>query len=282
MAVRKNLLAAAAALSMCAGIAHASVVVNGTRLVYDASDREITVKLNNVGNDPALVQVWLDTGNPKSLPDEVQVPFSMSPPLFRLDPKKGQSLRLIYTQDPLPQDKESLFWLNVLEVPPTAAQKDAVERNMLRLAFRSRIKLFFRPDGLPGRADEAPAKISWKFVPKKDGAGYVLEATNPTPYHVTFTQVVAKAGGATWTDDKGGMVDPGATQDYDVGKVASLPAAPLQVDYKFLNDYGAGTPGQYKPARAAAAATPAEAAASAPAPQAQPEAQPGPQRAAQP
>jgi chaperone protein EcpD len=277
MAVRRNLLAAAAALSLCSGIAHASVVVNGTRLVYDASEREMTVKLENVGNDPALVQVWLDTGNPKSLPDEVQVPFTMSPPLFRLDPKKGQSLRLIYTQAPMPQDKESLFWLNILEVPPATAQSDAAERNMLRLAFRSRIKLFFRPAGLPGRADDAPAKIRWKFVPKKEGSGYVLEATNPTPYHATFTQVVAKAGGGTWTDDKGGMVNPGATQDYDVGNVASLPIAPLEVDYKFLNDYGAGVRGQYQPQRVAP--TPVEADEPT-APAAGPQAQP--QHAAQP
>ncbi|NML29905.1 fimbria/pilus periplasmic chaperone [Paraburkholderia antibiotica] len=283
MAVRKNLLAAAAALSLCSGIAHASVVVNGTRLVYDASDREITVKLDNVGSGPALVQVWLDTGDPKSLPDEVQVPFTMSPPLFRLDQKKGQSVRLIYTQDPMPQDKESLFWLNVLEVPPTTASADTVDRNMLRLAFRSRIKLFFRPDGLPGRADEAPAKISWKFVPKKEGGGYVLEATNPTPYHVTFTQVVAKAGAGTWTDDKGGMVDPGATHDYDVGNVASLPSAPLQVDYKFLNDYGAGIAGKYQPGRQSQAdEAPAAAATAASQPQAQSGQQPAPARAAQP
>jgi chaperone protein EcpD len=247
MAVRRNVLAAVVALSLCSGVAYASVVINGTRLVYDASDREITVKLGNVGDDPALVQVWLDTGNPKSLPDEVQVPFTLSPPLFRLDPKKGQSVRLIYTQDALPQDRESLFWLNVLEVPPTTAPADGAERNVLRLALRSRIKLFFRPTGLAGRADEAPAKISWKLVPKKAGDGYVLVATNPTPYHVTFTQIVAKSGSGTWTDDRGGMVDPGATRNYDVGNVAPPSGAPLQVDYKFLNDYGAGVPGQYRP-----------------------------------
>ncbi|WP_233848556.1 fimbria/pilus periplasmic chaperone [Paraburkholderia sp. HD33-4] len=246
MAIRRNVLAAAAALSLCSGVADASVVINGTRLVYGASDREITVKMDNVGNDPALVQVWLDTGNPKSLPDEIQVPFTLSPPLFRLDPKKGQSARLIYTQDALPQDRESLFWFNLLEVPPSAAPVDSAERNLLRLALRSRIKLFFRPTGLAGRADEAPAKVSWKFVPKQHGGGYVLEATNPTPYHVTFTQIVAKAGGGTWTDGNGGMLEPRATRDYDVGNVTSLSGAPLQVDYKFLNDYGAGIPGQYQ------------------------------------
>ena len=46
------------------------------------------------------------------------MPFTMVPPLFRLDPKKGQMLRIVYTQEPLATDKETLFWLNVLEVPP--------------------------------------------------------------------------------------------------------------------------------------------------------------------
>ncbi|WP_254898579.1 fimbria/pilus periplasmic chaperone [Paraburkholderia atlantica] len=247
MAVRTNVLAAAAALWLGSGAADASVVINGTRLVYGASDREITVRLDNVGDDPALVQLWLDTGNPRLLPDAIEVPFTLSPPLFRLDPGKGQSVRLIYTQDALPQHRESLFWFNVLEVPPITTPADGAERNVLRLALRSRIKLFFRPTELAGRADEAPTKISWKFVWKREAGGYVLEATNPTPYHVTFTQIVAKAGSDTWTDDKGGMIDPGATRNYDVGNVTSLPGAPLHVDYKFLNDYGAGVPGQYRP-----------------------------------
>ena len=123
MVMRKKLLKAMTvfALSWLAGSAHAGVVISGTRVIYQAKEREVTVKLSNEGDAPALVQVWLDTGNPNAMPDESKVPFTLSPPLFRLDPKKGQSLRLIYTQEPLPQDKESLFWLNVLEVPPRAA-----------------------------------------------------------------------------------------------------------------------------------------------------------------
>jgi chaperone protein EcpD len=118
--MRKKLSMAmtAFALSCLVSSAHASVVISGTRVVYQAKEREVTVKLSNEGSSPALVQVWLDTGNPNATPDESDVPFTLTPPLFRLDPKKGQSLRLIYTQEPLPQDKESLFWLNVLEVPP--------------------------------------------------------------------------------------------------------------------------------------------------------------------
>src|SRR6185312_1276720 len=101
--------------------ATAGVVVNGTRVVYPAAKREVTISLRNAGETPSLVQAWLDAGNPQSKPGEAHVPFVLSPPLFRLDPTKVQSLRLVYTRDPLPEDRESVFWLNVLDVPPRGA-----------------------------------------------------------------------------------------------------------------------------------------------------------------
>ena len=53
-----------------------------------------------------------------STPESVDAPFLITPPLFRMDAQKEQSLRIVYTHDQLPADRESLFWLNVLEVPP--------------------------------------------------------------------------------------------------------------------------------------------------------------------
>jgi chaperone protein EcpD len=85
--------------------------------------------------------------------------------------------------------------------------------------------------------------VRWKFV-RKDKGGYVLEATNPTPYHVTFSKIAVVDGANNWTNDKGGMVDPGASADFDLGNVAPLSAVPAQVDYTFINDYGAGVSGK--------------------------------------
>src|SRR5580704_15270767 len=101
--------------------ATAGVVVNGTRVVYPAAKREVTIGIHNTGETPSLVQAWLDAGDPHAKPGESKVPFVMTPPLFRLDPTKVQSLRLVYTHDPLPENRESLFWLNVLDIPPRAA-----------------------------------------------------------------------------------------------------------------------------------------------------------------
>ncbi|WP_175685420.1 fimbrial biogenesis chaperone [Burkholderia anthina] len=227
-----------------AKVADASVVIGATRVVYPEKEREVTVKLTNEGKRPSLVQAWIDDGAANALPDESQVPFMLTPPLFRLDPTKGQSLRLIYTKEALPQDKESLFWLNVLDVPPAASDPDAP--NMLQLAFRSRIKLFFRPAALQGVADESAEKVSWNFAPKS-GGGYALAAKNPTPYHVTFSKLVVKAGDQTWTNAVGGMIAPNSSETFDIGHVQSLPAGPIEVDYTFLNDYGSGVTRKYKP-----------------------------------
>src|SRR5580692_2276209 len=157
----------AVVLFTAAPCATAGVVVDGTRVVYPAAKREVTINVQNPGETPSLVQAWLDAGDPHAKPGESKVPFVLTPPLFRLDPTKVQSLRVVYTHDPLPENRESLFWLNVLDIPPRAAANSDAP-NQLDLAFKHRMKVFFRPAGLSGSAADAPARLSWKLV-SKDG-----------------------------------------------------------------------------------------------------------------
>lgn len=229
---------------LLAGIlpAQAAVVLNGTRVIYPEAEREAILRATNEGATSSLVQAWIDTGNADAAPDDAAVPFLLTPPLFRLDPGKGQTIRIILVGEPLPPGHESVFWLNVLEVPPSAAGGQG-PANYLQFAFRSRIKLFYRPAALDAEgAGAAPHQIRWRFV-RKDGA-YVLEASNPTPYHVTFRRVIATAGGRTFANGDGGMVAPGGTLDLDIGKPGQVPGdAPDAVSYSFVNDYGGTTSG---------------------------------------
>ncbi len=229
-----------ACTTLAATQAAASVVLGGTRVIYPAAEREVTLRLGNEGTDPALVQAWIDDGDASTIPDDTNVPFISMPPLFRLDPGKGQTLRVVHTGEPITRDRESLFWLNVLQVPPEA---DTEGTNSLQLAFRSRIKLFYRPDGLPGDAAAAPAAVSWQFV-RNGNAHYALAATNPTPYHVTFSRIAVRSGDATYQSEAGAMVAPGTTASIDIGTATEIAnATPDRVDYTFVNDYGAGVEG---------------------------------------
>ncbi|WP_447897829.1 fimbrial biogenesis chaperone [Stenotrophomonas sepilia] len=237
--LRGLLLAAATMSALVAARSEASVVIGGTRMVYPAEEREITVKLTNEGDRPTLVQVWLDDGDERSTPDTAQVPFTVSPPIFRMDSEKGQAVRIVYTREPLPADRESLFWINVLEVPPKADNSD--ERNLLQFAFRTRIKLFYRPSGLAGDAATAPAKLSWKLVPGEGGQGVALQVSNPTAYHVNFAQVGLKFGERSIGGQGGGMVAPKATAVFPL-KDVSRPVGGALAEFTVINDYGALNP----------------------------------------
>jgi chaperone protein EcpD len=215
--------------------AHASVTIGGTRVVYPLDQREVTVKLDNDSNAPSLVQVWIDDGNPDAKPGEVKVPFVITPPIFRMNAKKAQTLRLMYTGEPLPQDRESVYWLNVLDIPPKANQ--APDANTLSLAYRTRIKVFVRPGTLPGRAEDAPAQLTWKLAASPDGKGQAVSVSNPTPYYVSFSEVDVEGGGHTFKNETGGMVAPRASVILPIAKMDAVTAG-AKVRYIAISDYG--------------------------------------------
>ncbi|QQJ97043.1 fimbria/pilus periplasmic chaperone [Burkholderia ambifaria] len=224
------------------GSAQASVVIDNTRVIFRGGEREVTIKLTNQGNASALVQTWMDKGDPDSSPDKIDVPFTLTPTMFRLDPKKGQTLRMIYTKEPLAQDRETLFWLNVLEVPPKATDEESGE-NRLQLAFRTRIKVMFRPKGLAGESIEAPAQVTWRVVPGKDGHGYALKGENPTPYFVNFGELSVKTRGNSY-EAGNGFIPPMGSETFPIEKLTQQPDAAAEVDYLAINDYGAGMTGK--------------------------------------
>lgn len=231
-------LLAGLALLACSQ-AMAGVVITGTRLVYPAGQKEITVKLNNSGVQPALVQSWIDTGDVESTPTQSKAPFALSPPVARIDPGKGQSLRLMFTGQALPSDKESVFWLNVLEIPPKPQQAEDV--NALQMAFRSRIKIFYRPDNLPGSPTEAIEQVQWKVVPASNGQGLALQAFNPSAFHVSLVELDLVTGNQRERSEDG-MVGPGQTRQFALASLKAMPGAGAQVEFSAINDYGALVP----------------------------------------
>jgi chaperone protein EcpD len=230
------MVGALAATSLFAARSEAGVVIGGTRVVYPAQDREVTVKLTNEGTVPSLVQVWMDNGDEKATPDAAKVPFTVLPPISRLEGGKSQAIRVLYTKEPLPADKETLFWFNMLDVPPKADNSDG--KNLMQFAIRTRIKFFFRPPGLPGDAISAPEKLTWKLLSGEGGKGVVLQATNPTPYYVNFASVSLVAGKHVYTNKQGGMVAPGASSTFSIPDLAVRPDGDLKAAFEAINDYG--------------------------------------------
>ncbi|MGY3859924.1 fimbria/pilus periplasmic chaperone [Aeromonas intestinalis] len=218
------------------------VQISGSRVIYPAAAREVTLELLNKGNLPSLVQVWIDAGDRSIRPGADAVPFLVTPPITRIEALRGQSLRLAYVGQGLPKDRESVFWLNVLEVPPSAKSTGA-DNNQVKLAFRSRIKLFYRPEGLAGNVERSAQQLTWRLV--KLGQGYALRASNPSLYHVSISNLdLQTAEARQYSNQSGGMVAPGGYFDFPVDRLPNQAHAKA-VTFYWLNDYGAREVGQF-------------------------------------
>ncbi|MFP3541429.1 fimbria/pilus periplasmic chaperone, partial [Pseudomonas sp. SIMBA_044] len=75
---------------------------------------------------------------------DAQSVFLVTPPLFKMAPESASLLRVIKIGN-LPEDRESLFWLNVRSIPSV---KSGVDANQLTLSVQSRMKLIYRPQAL--------------------------------------------------------------------------------------------------------------------------------------
>lgn len=229
-----RMLAILLTLSFCA-LAQASVVLSGTRLIFDASEKEATMQLTNESDQPSLIQAWIDNDSEETDPEKLNVPFVMTPTMFRMEPKKRQALRILYSGEPLPQDRESLFWLNVLAVPPKLENNG--DRNHLQFAFRTRIKVMYRPKDLPGSAQEAPARLRWSLGTDA-GNQPVLQASNATAYVVNIAGIEVRSGGQAF-DAGVGYVLPGQTATFPVKDASAASLAGARVVYSSINDWGA-------------------------------------------
>lgn len=98
----------------------------------------------------------------------------------------------------LPQDRESLFWFNVLEIPPKSKAKEGeFKSTSTRLSHADQI-IF--PPGWPERH-------AWRcgckpeMVAEKEGNTLSLFAQNDSAYNVSISNVKLKVGGKEYTVD---------------------------------------------------------------------------------
>ncbi|EAA1645034.1 fimbrial chaperone protein [Salmonella enterica subsp. enterica serovar Richmond] len=149
----------------------AAFTLNGTRFIYDEGRKNISVEVTNVTNNTYGGQVWVDnTTTPSS-----EVYFTPAPSFFKISGKEKQVVRLLNINSNLPTDRESLFWLNVQEIPPASKE----EGNVLALALNTQVKLFYRPKAIKDEREKAEQQLV------RDGT----KLKNPTPYYFAITSV---------------------------------------------------------------------------------------------
>ncbi len=226
--MRKIILSLLSACSI--HFAVAGVTIDGTRIVFPASSSNVGVQIRNEFNTPALVQTWIDDGDLSEIPEAEKIPFVISPPLSRVEPNQGQIIRIIQTGSPkLPEDRETLFWFNMLDIPPD--NQNLANKNLLSFTVRTRIKLFYRPSKLKMADEGTYSQVQFKISEVNGG----LEVKNPTPYFITFVNIVASDDFNEKNITRAIMVNPFSSQIINEIK---LPKSLNKVDYSVLNDLG--------------------------------------------
>ena len=226
MKAKRCAAGAALACALAASASHASISLSTTRLIFEGKNKETSVVVNNDGAD-ALIQAWLD---PLDDGTSEQLPFAITPPLAKLAAKQQQLLRVLYQGVGMPTDRESAFWLNVQEVPQAASND-----NVLQLAVRQRIKVFYRPAGLTADPVKAPSSLQWQL--NQDGGKAMLRLSNPSLFHVTVVDAKMHAGSVEEPVVDAKMVAPSSTAVLPV-KLPAAGATPLELRYDVINDYG--------------------------------------------
>lgn len=223
-------------LIACINIAHAGVVIGGTRIIYPGNQSEVQVTLKNKDNDKRyLVQSWV------SHIDDSKAPFIITPPIYKLDENRQTLLHVVYTGDKssLPQDRESLFMANVKSV--SAIPEELRDNNTLQFAIKTKLKLFYRPASLK----ESEAKTAWQSLQFSRSQNQLV-VKNPTPFYVSFGQLTVAGKAIKPASEKNSpsaltmMVAPFAEQRFP------LPSSVKgDVIWTAINDFGSET-GQRK------------------------------------
>ncbi len=168
------------------------------------------------------MQIWLDAGLNAS---RVGLPMVATPPLVYLSPQQSAQLRFIYLGSGLPDDRESLFWVNIQETPPTAG-----DNHTLQFVVRTRLKLFYRPLAIATTLVKEVQKLQWQQ------SGNNLRLTNSGPLHITLVNGALIDNKGHLSPMRNVMLRP-----YSSHTVMTTDSARLyQLNY--IDDYGAVVP----------------------------------------
>jgi len=209
-------------LAAVSSTVQAGVSLDRTRLVITGKDSSASANLSNTSPDiPFLAQSWVED----SKGNKITSPLLVLPPLQRINGGQKGVARVTKTDgiNQLPQDRETLFYLNVREIPPKPDKP-----NVLQLAMQSRIKLFYRPTAIiPKNKSDV-----WQDQVVFQKMGNKMNAQNPTPYHVTIISL-NRIKGEKITQFPGIMVAPKSSLEFNV-------TDPSINDFTmmYVNDYG--------------------------------------------
>ena len=170
----KTILFAALFPLMMANQASAALALDATRYIYSGNTAFVSAMVNNESDNTYGGQVWVDN----IVETDTRPTFVATPSFFKIKGKGRQVFRIMKMSDHMPKDKESIYWVNLQEIPP------AQEGSGLTMAIRMQVKLIYRPEAIVKDRPGAEANMTIKHLP-----GQQL-LVNSTPYIFAIGEVL--------------------------------------------------------------------------------------------
>ena len=186
--------------------------------------------LANLNTYPVITQVWVNDGQPGNTPESAKAPVMPLPPVFHMDPQQTQTLRLLQLGDKLPSDRESLYWLNIHEVPPTQQGPEGEDSTQVTVTMQTQMKLILRPPKLPQSLERTAASLQFRMD------GDRITVTNEGPHYISLAYLQIDAGLAP-LDLEDGTLAPFSTNELRLPQPGSG-AQPVRVRYGWIDDDG--------------------------------------------
>ncbi len=220
-------------------MSHAALVISGTRIIYNEGEKEIGIRVENVGNNPSLAQAWLaEYSTDETINDGLanqgtdNIPFFITPPAFRVNPGEAQTIRMLFSgSETLAKDRESLFSFNLLDIPPSTNEN----KNALHIAVSSKLKVFYRPKAIQSVAKnfEQTTKVNINA----NQSQFTID--NSAPFYMNFTALNIIDGNKVIKEIKLTMAAPFSINTYHLNENdIKLLQKYKNIELVYLNDYG--------------------------------------------
>ena len=212
--------------TLVSGGANAAIALDRTRVIFNGAEKTISLNVTNQNAElPYLAQGWIENAQG----EKVESPLTVLPPVQRIEAGEKSQVKIQSLPDVnrLPQDRESVFYFNLREIPPKSSQP-----NVLQIALQTRIKLFYRPKALYASRTDLDSPWQEKLTLTRNGDGYRLN--NPTPYYITIVDAAKTLNANTIDNFEPVMIEPKGSQPLK-GNTSALGTSPVLT---YINDYG--------------------------------------------
>lgn len=206
--------------------ASAAIALDRTRVIVNGGEKSVSLNISNENkNLPYLAQGWIEDAQG----NKITSPLTVLPPVQRVEPgaKSQVKVQTSPAVSALPQDRETLFYFNLREIPPRSDKP-----NTLQIALQTRIKLFYRPAAIAlDRTQAAQGDWAEKVTLTRQGDKYMVN--NPTPYFLTIVEGAPSVKGKPVAFEPI-MVSPKSSAAI-AASAAAFGASPVLT---YINDYG--------------------------------------------